>query len=370
MVSKKKLVGLDLSVLRPFLEGLLKNMVGGVFSVDMEKRILSFNKAAEWITGFCYDDVIGKPCYDIFKTDLCGSCPFDKVISSGVPVTKNEVQIHSKENLPISVSYSAFRLDDIHGNKRGMVVIFRDISEVKILREQLVQSEKLAVLGQLAAGVAHEINNPINGIITYVHLLRKRLDKKNIDLDKWKDDLMLVERETQRIGRLVKNLLNFSRKSEPDLRPLKIDRLVEDTLPLLSDQFLIKHINIKKEICDEIPEILGDFNQLQQVLLNLIVNSIQAVDEGGTIIIRVMAEGRKGSECFVRLEIEDDGVGIPREEIDTIFDPFYTTKSAKDGGIGLGLSIVQQIVKTHHGRISINSEVGKGTNFSIVFPTL
>ncbi|RKX71651.1 hypothetical protein DRP53_00775 [candidate division WOR-3 bacterium] len=369
-MARKELIGLDLAVLRPFLEGLLKNMVGGVFSIDMEKRITSFNKAAEWITGYCYDDVIGGHCHEIFQSSICDSCPFAKVINTGVPVNKSEVVIHSKEKKPIAVSYSAFRLDDIHGQTRGMVVIFRDISEVKMLREQLLQSEKLAVLGQLAAGVAHEINNPINGIITYIHLLQKKLDKNEIDLEKWKEDLKLIERETQRIGRLVKNLLNFSRKTEPDLRPLKIDRLVEDTLPLLSDQFLIKHINVKKEVSGPIPEILGDVNQLQQVLINIIINSIQAVKEGGNIVIRVKPEGRKGSECFVRLEVEDDGVGIPTEKIDKIFDPFYTTKSAKEGGIGLGLSIVQQIVKAHHGRISIESEVGKGTTFSIIFPTL
>ena len=369
-MAKKELIGLDLSVMRPFLEGLLKNMIGGVFSIDMEKRITSFNKAAEWITGYCYDDVIGEYCFEVIRSSICNSCLFDRVIKTGVPVTKSEVQILSKEKKPITVSYSAFRLDNIHGNTRGMVAIFRDITEVKTLKEQLLQSEKLAVLGQLAAGVAHEINNPINGIITYLHLLRKRLDRNEFDQNQWSEDLRLIERETQRIGRLVKNLLNFSRKTELDLRPLRLDQLVEDTLPLLNDQFLIKHINVSKEITLPIPEILGDANQLQQVLINIVVNSIQAVRENGNIRIKVRPEGGKGRKCFVILEVEDDGTGIPEDEIDKIFDPFYTKKSAKDGGIGLGLSIVRQIVTAHHGRIKIDSEPGKGTVFSVQFPTL
>jgi len=364
-------IGLDFEVMRPLLEGLLKNMEGGVFTVDLNKNIISFNKAAEWITGYCYEEVIGKPCIEIFKGDICSNaCPFEKVLKAGIPVNRNDVMITGKEGHPIFVSYSAFRLDDVHGKTRGVVVICRDMTELKSLREQLIQSEKLAVMGQLAAGVAHEINNPINGIITYIHLFLKRLSESRIDPKVWAKDLKLVERETMRIGRMVKNLLNFSRKTEPDLRAVSFPRLIEETLSLLEDQFLIKNIDIIKKYDENLPDILGDFSQLQQVVINLILNAIQALDEHGRISIGLQAEGRKGSECFLVLSITDNGVGIPQEDMDKIFDPFYTTKTKDKGGIGLGLTIVQQIVKTHHGRITFKSKVNEGTTVSVRLPTL
>lgn len=357
--------------MRPLIEGLLKNMEGGVFIIDTDMRIMSFNKAAEWITGYCLDEVLGKPCYEIFKSSICeDQCPFDKVIKKGTPVNMRDVPIVGKDGIRITTSRSWFHLEDVHKKTRGLVVIFRDITELTNLRQQLLQSEKLAVMGQLAAGVAHEINNPINGIITYIHLMLKKLDHNDVDPEVWKKNLKLVERETVRIGRLVKNLLNFSRKTEPDLRPVSLSKLIEETLPLLEDQFLIKDINVTKTSDDRIPEILADFNQLQQVVINLILNAVQAVEKKGTIKITLSAEGTKGSECFVNLRISDNGVGIPKEDMNKIFDPFYTTKTSDKGGVGLGLSIAEQIIKAHHGRITLNSEIAKGTEVSVRLPTM
>jgi PAS domain S-box-containing protein len=368
--KKKDVIGFDVSMMRPFMEGLLKNMEGGIFAVDLNKKIIFFTKAAEWITSYCLDEVLGKRCCDIFKSDTCNEdCPFDKVIKKNVPVHMRNVTITGKYGLKILTSRSFFRLDDVHGNTRGLAVIFRDITELQNLRQQVIQSEKLAVMGQLAAGVAHEINNPINGIITYLHLMLKQLDQKKMDPAVWEKNLKLIERETVRIGRLVRNLLNFSRKTEPDLGPVNLKRLLAETIPVLDDQFLIKNIKLIERCADEIPDVLGDHAQLQQVVMNLIVNAIQAVDKNGRIDIALAAEGAKGSECFVTLEIKDNGVGIPEEDLENIFDPFYTTKTGEKGGVGLGLSIAKQIVNAHHGRIRIQSKVGKGTTVSVRLPT-
>ncbi len=369
-MKENKNTGLDLSVMRPFLEGILKNMEGGVVTIDLDKRIMSFNKAAEWITGYCLEDVLGKPCYEILKGNICDTiCPFDKVIKKSTPVNITQSVVKSKEGIDVVTSRSVFPLKDIHGEKRGVVVIFRDITELQNLRQQLLQSEKLAVMGQLAAGVAHEINNPINGIITYIHLLLKKLDANEVDPEVWKRNLKLVERETVRIGRLVKNLLNFSRKTEPDLGPVSPVKLVEQSLSLLDDQFLLKNIKIHKKYDSNIPNILGDFNQLQQVVMNLIMNAVQAVDNKGEISISLTTKGASGSECFVYLDIQDNGAGIPEDALAKIFDPFYTTKTGDGGGVGLGLSIARQIVKAHHGRITINSQVNEGTSVTIRLPT-
>lgn len=367
----KKVIGLDFELIRPFLENLLKNMEGGVLTVDLNRQITSFNKAAEWITGYCLDEALGRPCGEILRTSLCQeSCVFEKVIKSGMPVTRRDITMLGKEGQQIFVSYTAFRLEDVHKQTRGISIVFRDLTELKSLREQLIHSEKLVVMGQLAAGVAHEINNPINGIINYIHLFLKRLEENRINPDLWKKDLKMVERETMRIGRLVRNLLNFAKKSELELTRIKLTQLIDESIPLLEDQFLLKNIAVSKKYDRDVPEILGDFNQLQQVLINLIMNAIQAIDKNGMIEIAVSAEGTKGSECFVVLNISDNGVGIPEEDLNKVFDPFYTTKTKGKGGIGLGLTIVQQIVNAHHGRITIKSKVGKGTTVSLRLPTI
>ncbi len=356
--------------MRPLLEGLLKNLEGGVFTINLNKEITSFNKGAEWMTGYCLDEVLGKPCKDIFASSICNDqCPFEKVVKKGQSVNLSDVVIKTKEGAQVVTSRTAFLINDVHGNASGMAIIIRDRTELNNLRQQLLQSEKLALIGQLAAGVSHEINNPLNGIITYIHLMLKKLEENRIEPEVWKRNLKLVERETLRIARLVKNLLNLSRRSEPILRPLSPKQLIEEALPLLEEQLVIKEINLVKDYAEGLPNIIGDFSQLQQVVINLLLNAIQAVEKKGTIQIKIHAEGTKGSECFVHLHIWDNGVGIPAEDLEKVFDPFYSTKSGKKEGVGLGLSIAKHIIDAHRGRITIQSEVGKGTNVKVRLPT-
>ena len=158
----------------------------------------------------------------------------------------------------------------------------------------------------------------------------------------------------------------MSRKTEPELRSVSLKSIIEDTLPLLKAQLLLKNINLTKKYDDNIAEVLGDANQLQQVILNLVLNAVQAVEKQGKIKITLGAEG----SGFVHFNIWDNGIGIPQEDMEKLFDPFYTTKTGKQTGIGLGLSIVQRIIKAHHGRIIIQSEVNKGTTVSVRLPTL
>jgi PAS domain S-box-containing protein len=372
--NKKLIVGLDLSTMRPFLEGLLRDMQGGVFTVNLNKEIISFNKAAEWITGYCLDDVLGKKCNEIFKSTICkDACHFGKVIRRGGPVYKSDVTIIGKDGREIPVSLTCFLLKNVHGETVGMSGIFRDISELKTLRGQLMQSEKLAIMGQLAAGVAHEINNPISGILTYIKLLAKKLDKDGMSetlVPTFRKYLSVMERETANVGRIVKNLLDFSRRKEPDISPIHIEEIIDQSLLLLGDQLKVGNVEVERKGKTGFPEIMGDFGQLQQVFVNLMLNALQAMRSGGKLKIKTTAEGSPGRECFVKIEVADNGCGIPKEDIPNIFDPFFTTKGGDDGtGLGLGLSIVQKIIKAHHGNISLKSRVGKGTIFTIKLPT-
>jgi len=366
--------GIDISTMRNFLESLLRNMQGGVCTIDVEKRITSFNKAAEWISGYCLDDVLGKECARVFKSSICDEgCPFKKVVEKDVPVYKSDVEIVGKGQRKIPVSMTCFSLKDFNNTPVGMIVLFRDISELKALRGQLMQSEKLAIMGQLAAGVAHEINNPINGILTYVKLMLRKLEATQQSppfTKEFERYLTIMERETSNVGRIVKNLLDFSRRSEPDIRNLDINDVIDQSLLLLRDQLTVGNVEVRREGKTHVPEIMGDFGQLQQVFVNLILNACQAMPKGGRLTIRTTAEGSPGSECFVRINVTDTGHGISKENVRKIFDPFFSTKGGKDGmGLGLGLSIVQGIVNSHHGHIGVKTRVGKGSSFTIRLPT-
>lgn len=366
--------GVDISTMRNFLESLLRNMQGGVCTINLGKRITSFNKAAEWITGFCLDDVLGKECEKIFRSSICRkSCPFDKAVKRDVPVYKSDVGIVGKDNRIVPVSLTCFPLKNFDGVPVGVIVIFRDITELKALRGQLMQSEKLAIMGELAAGVAHEINNPINGILTYIKLMLRKMHAAEIAsplTEEFRRYLTIMERETSNVGRIVRNLLDFSRRSEPDIRALHIGDVMEQSLLLLKDQLTIGNVEVKRAGKASLPEIMGDFGQLQQVFVNLILNACQAMPKGGKLTIRTVAEGSPGSECFVKIVLTDTGYGISKENLRNIFDPFFSTKGGEDGmGLGLGLSIVQRIVKSHHGQIAVQSRVGKGTVFTIRLPT-
>jgi PAS domain S-box-containing protein len=368
--------GIDISTMRTFLESLLRNMQGGVFTVNMDRRITSFNKAAEWITGYCLDDVLGQECARIFRSSICeDSCPFSKSIKKDAPVYKSDVEIVGKDDRRIPVSLTCFPLKNFDGVTVGLTVIFRDITELKTLRGQLMQSEKLAIMGQLAAGVAHEVNNPISGILTYIKLMARKLEASELDSSLTKEFsryLSILERETSNVGRIVRNLLDFSRRSEPDIGPVDMTDVIEQSLLLVRDQLTLGNIEVKREGTEQLPEIMGDFGQLQQVLVNLIINARQAMPEGGRLAIETEAEGSPGRACFVKIVISDTGHGISEENLRKIFDPFFSTKGGTDGtslGLGLGLSIVQGIIKSHHGHITVKSKVGKGSVFTVRLPT-
>lgn len=371
--TRKAVVGIDITTMRNFLEGLLKNMQGGVFTLDTNKRIVSFNKAAEWITGYCLDDVLGKSCKEILHSHICvKECAFDKVTRRGVPLHRADVELTCRDGESVPVSITCFPLRDSNGKSAGMVGIFRDMSELYALRGQLMHSEKLALLGQLAAGVAHEINNPINGLLTYIKLLLKKIQRDNVESSRPElvKYLQTMEREIVHVGRTVSNLLDFSRRSQPDISLVDLNDVIEQSLLLVRDQLALKNAVVKKESSDQLPKILADFGQLQQVLVNLLLNAAQAMSDGGEIVITTSAEGAPGSECFVVLNVSDNGCGISQENLSRIFDPFFTTKGGKDSvGLGLGLSIVHRIVKGHHGRIDVKSKVNKGTTFTVRLPT-
>jgi two-component system NtrC family sensor kinase len=234
--------------------------------------------------------------------------------------------------------------------------------ELAAMQNTLVQSQRLASLGKLAAGIAHEINNPLGGILVLSSLVVEDLK----DNDPHRENLQEVIKQTMRCRDIVKGLLQFSRQEEGKTEYVKVNDILNNTLSLIEKQALFHNIEVIKNLEVELPFILGDNSQLQQVFINVILNAVQAMKEIGTLTINTFHDKKND---MVVIEISDTGCGIPEETIDRIFDPFFTTKEVGEG-TGLGLSIAYGIVTKHHGRMTVKSKVGEGSAFTIKIPAV
>ena len=222
-----------------------------------------------------------------------------------------------------------------------------------------LQTEKLSALGRMAAGIAHEINNPLAGIL----LFSSNLFKKVPDEGPLKEGLGIIMRETQRCKFIIQELLEFARDKEPRKTPANITTILQKSLNILENEFRLRHIRIEKEVAPDLPESCVDANQIEQVFVNLLLNAAQAIDDNGTITIRLRANPPRRE---IVVDIIDTGCGIPPENLGKIFEPFFSTKK---NGSGLGLAVSFGIIKNHLGRLDVSSRPGQGSHFSVVLPS-
>jgi len=235
------------------------------------------------------------------------------------------------------------------------------IEKLQETQESLIQAEKMSALGQMAAGVAHEINNPLAGAVIYIQLLLKKLKRGEFSPNEFSGRLESIEKEINRCSRIIRNLLDFSRQTEPVFRQVDLNSVAEAALNLTSHQAQLAGVELTVALDRGIPRITADFDQMQQVIVNIIMNAIQAMPDGGTLAI---STGWRPFEKIVQVVITDTGEGIPKEHLSKLFTPFFTTK-AKGKGVGLGLAVAHGIVEKHKGRIEVHSEVDRGTTFII-----
>lgn len=241
--------------------------------------------------------------------------------------------------------------------------------QLKQTQAQLIQSAKMSTIGQLGAGVAHELNNPIGGILGYTQFILKKLSKPDVvpkNLKTYKQYIKYIEEEAKRCKVIVENLLSFSRKSRAGPVPVDIKQLIENTLSIIRHQIELQNIKLTTNYEAKLPSISGNVNQLQQVFTNIIINAQHAMPKGGKLNIRVstkMEDGKKN----LKISFKDSGCGIPKENLEKVFEPFFTTKQDWKS-VGIGLSITYQIVKEHKGTITVESDIGKGTTFMITLP--
>ncbi len=241
------------------------------------------------------------------------------------------------------------------------VALNRMIRELEEHQEQLLQSRKIAAIGTLTSGIAHELNNPINNIVLTAETLRE--DFGGMDQEESMGLIQDIITQAERASEIVKGLLDFSRSERPEYEPLSIVGVIDDTLKLVRNQIMLSGIQVEKDIPPELPVVSGDRKSLQQVFLNLFINAIQAMPGGGSLRIDVQA----GDGNVLKIDVGDTGVGIDPNSLPHVFDPFYTTKEV-GRGTGLGLSVTYGIIEKHGGHIEAHSQKGEGTVFSITLP--
>lgn len=237
----------------------------------------------------------------------------------------------------------------------------KDISEIKQLEKQLIQSEKMAAIGQFSSGIAHQLNTPLGTIILYAQMLILDLQNKTLDEQKLLKRLESIEQQGERAKQLIQRLLTFSQPHKTEFVPVDINQIIENSLVMVEEELSQNNIEIIKNL-EPSPRILGDAYQLQELLINMIMNAKQAMHKGGILTLSTMS-----MQKFVKIRIQDTGKGILEENMNHIFEPFFTDKAE---GTGLGLFVCRNIVYNHDGFIDVQSEVGKGTTFIVSLPLI
>ncbi len=355
---------------KTFFENVIKNSVDGIVFLDRKGNVLIFNEAMEKLTGYSADEIINKGHLSYFYDINLARENMRKMRSNeyGPPGKLNPISMTIKhksgEEIPVTLTASIIKID---GEEIGSVGIFRDMREINKMREdlestrlQLIQSEKIASIGRMAAGVAHEINNPLSGILIYAELLKDEL-KDRPELQK---DIQEIINQTLRCKRIVSELLQFSRQSIGKPSYFDLEELLNFCLNILQKQALFHDIKVIKKIEPNMPKMYGDIGQLQQVFINLFINAADAMEGKGTLTIETYFDSENNR--FI-IKVSDTGPGIPEELRDKIFEPFFTTKPTGKG-TGLGLSISQNIVNLHGGNIRFECPPEGGTTFIIELP--
>ncbi|MGQ0665809.1 MAG: PAS domain S-box protein [Nitrospiraceae bacterium] len=340
---------------KQYLENLLENANDVIYTLDTNQQFTYVNsKVSVW--GYRKEDLIGRPYLSLLSRRHRGR-RLKNTLDIGAKQVY-EVEVVTRLGEPRAAMISVSPLQGAEGEILGVLGIARDMTDTKKLEQQIRNSEKLASVGKLAAGVAHEINNPLGGILNCLYNLRKGSLSPIRQEEYWAS----MEHGVRRVQKIVRQLLDFSQQHEPEFSPADINRIVDQVLVLTTHLFAPNHIRLETELGHGLPSIMVDRHMIEQVVMNLILNAVQAMKSGGVLTIRTaVAEG------ICRVEVRDTGSGIPPSVLPRVFDPFFTTKGEGEG-TGLGLSVNLGIVERHGGKILVESEVGKGTLFTLCLP--
>jgi len=345
----------SLSRIKAFSDNLVENMPIGLLAIDPNQQIASFNHVAGSILSLSPENVIGKEARHVLPEDLWKQVEnLDE--TKGIVEKEIECRVRNGKNIPLEIG--ATLLNDEAGIFLGHVLLFKDLSEVRSLRREIARSQRLASVGMLAAGVAHEIRNPLSSIKGFATYFKERYP----DIPENQHVANIMIQEIDRLNRVVGQLLELARPVSVSKKRIPVNPLIEDALKLAEPQMLEKQIRVQTRVSPEVEAISVDPDKINQVLLNLYLNAIESMEIGGNLSVSVSKnEEMKGIE----IRISDSGIGIKKADLAHIFDPYYTTKAS---GTGLGLAIVHNIIEAHDGKIAVESETGQGTTVIIFLP--
>ncbi len=343
-----------------YLENILQTSDSAIMVIDRNEKIIAWNKGAEEIFGYSKEEIINQPSSFLFPPgkkykDELEFIKREVYQKGSVQILETERDTKAGKTIPVELSVT--RLNDNEGNYYGRTVVIKDVTEVKRLQQQVDQSEKLAVIGQLAAGVAHEIGNPLASISSLVQILQRKLNDKFLN-----GQLSLIKNNIDRISKIVRELVDLSRPPSNKVELTQVTDIIKTALGIVRYDKRVKEVKFETKLDEKSPFIKIVPDQLLQVFINILINALDAIEGSGKITIISSHD-----DDYIYIDFIDNGCGIEKSAIKNIFDPFYTTKEAGKG-TGLGLAISFNIITKMNGKILVSSTPGKGSKFSVVLP--
>jgi hypothetical protein len=350
----------EIERLRQFSDSVVESLSDGLVVVDPGDRVLRWNRRMETLVGAERRQVLGRDLLDLFSRPFVeGLQAARREAPSGATMYRVPLDTGAggdRQQLLVNAAIAPFQTAE--GVQAGWIIVIEDVTERANLEEQLRLSEKMAAIGLLAAGVAHEVNTPLTGISSFTQMLLDRAEPEHPDTRL----LEKIEQQTFRAAKIVNSLLNLSRPSGGETRVIDLNAAVSDVLALLEHQFRTHRVQVRRHLEGPAVLVRGVEYKLQQVFLNLFLNARDAMPRGGWLSVTTAVSG---DEALV--EVADTGIGIPSEHLARIYDPFFTTK-AEGRGTGLGLSVTYGIVQEHGGTLTCESDPQQGTRFRLVLP--
>ena len=372
-ITARKNLERQLRETKEFLERIMESSVDGILTTDLKGKLTYVNRAMEEMLGYSRAEILGIHISNFYVRGMLLAREVMELLKAAERAENYEMEVKTKSGKALTIMTSLFLLRNQDEVIIGTAGIFKDITEQKALEAKLkdaqaylVEASKMRALGELVAGVAHELNNPLMASQTILHVILKNLPAG------WpeRERLELIRKCNDRIEKIVDHLREFSRQTKPELLEIDVNQPVENALMITGQQLLNHGISLVRHLAGALPKVMGDTNQLEQVFLNLISNARDAIDDAGghkkELTIRSSFSEDGGAPSVV-VSVKDTGIGIPPENLSKIFEPFFSTKPVGKG-TGLGLSLCFGIVEAHGGRIDIRSRVGEGTEVSVILP--
>jgi two-component system NtrC family sensor kinase len=350
--------------LRDYLTKLLEHANAPILVIGQKREVRVVNRALLSLTGFRREEVVGRDFLSLIDADERGRImPVLLAALRGQSATGVEVRVPSRRGGPVRLLMNTASVLSADGEVEGVIAIGRDLTEIRELEQRIVHAERLASVGQLAAGVVHELNNPLTSISVYSEYLLKQAEREGC---RGPDTIKLrrIHESADRILRFSRELLAYARPTVEEPRVTYVPDVIERSLEYCDYLIQQRGVQVTLKLADDIPSVLGVAGQLQQVLVNLTTNACHAMPEGAGML---SIDARMGPTGDVEIRLSDNGSGISPDHLGRIFEPFFSTKG-EGHGTGLGLSIVRNLVELHHGVIEVHSELGQGTTFVLTFP--